>query len=129
MYINWERQKRGYKILAFCMLMVAFMIAASSYGTFLSSGYSEILTPIAIAMAITGGLAALIFVSWIVAAVRGGTPQYEGYPVACGSCGARLKKGHRRCGACDHVWCLNCDTWNEPGLERCVNCSFTLPPF
>ncbi len=48
-------------------------------------------------------------------------------PVACGSCGLPIEKGKRRCDACGHAWCLNCGTWNEPGLERCVKCTFVLP--
>jgi hypothetical protein len=134
MYANyWERRVRGYKFFAFCMCFVFFLVAVANYVSFSRVGAVGLLFPIGLAMAATGGICALILIYTIAIAIANRnteSPSIEGSlpnPVACGSCGKPLKKKSRRCEACGYAWCLNCDTWNEPGLERCTKCSFVLP--
>ncbi|NMC06824.1 MAG: hypothetical protein GYA24_16520 [Candidatus Lokiarchaeota archaeon] len=49
-------------------------------------------------------------------------------PKECPLCHSLLGgKSKRRCSACGYAWCLNCGTWNYPGIERCKTCQFMLP--
>ncbi len=143
MYTNyWERKKRGYKILAFCMLLVAFIVAVSNYVSFQRIGADNLLPAIAIAAVVTGGLCALLIIVPIVQYIRENTggirassgpkerPEYlksqdliaeETCPVCNGLVTDRI------CTKCGARWCLNCGTWNTGSGERCEKCTFMLP--